>query len=60
MRTGAVQLDEQSIVDATTRRTLSDTTMALDRDKLLREIEALRGETSGALAAASAPDGEAE
>jgi ATP:ADP antiporter, AAA family len=39
---GRVQLDEQDIIDATTRRTLADTTMAMDRDQLLAEIEALR------------------
>ncbi len=42
LRSGAVKLDDAAVVDATTRRTMSDTTMALDRDKLLREIEALR------------------
>ena len=39
---GAIELGDSAKLDATTRRTLSDTTMALDRDKLLREIEALR------------------
>lgn len=42
LRTGAVHLEDSEIVDATTRRTLSETTMALDRDKLLREIQSLR------------------
>jgi hypothetical protein len=42
LRSGRLELDEQDIVDATTRRTLSETTMAIDREKLLQEIEQLR------------------
>ena len=38
LRTGAVVLDEDLAVDATTRQTLAETTMALDRSKLLAEI----------------------
>ncbi len=39
LRTGAVFLDEDLAVDATTRQTLAETTMALDREKLLKAIE---------------------
>jgi hypothetical protein len=42
LKTGAVRLDESDVVDATTRRTLTETTMALDREKLLEEINQLR------------------
>jgi AAA family ATP:ADP antiporter len=42
LRSGTIELDEASAVDPTTRRTLSDTTMAIDRERLLAEIEALR------------------
>lgn len=48
LRTGAVNLDEEVDLDATTRRTLAETTLALDREKLLAEIAELRrkrGET---------------
>jgi hypothetical protein len=43
LRSG-LTLEEGDVVDATTRQTLADTTMALDREQLLREIEALRKE----------------
>lgn len=49
LRTGSVQLDSAEIVDATTRRTLAETTMALDRDKLLREIHELRDQRAAAV-----------
>ena len=42
LRSGFVKLDESDVIDRTTHRTLSQTTMALDRDKLLREIAAMR------------------
>jgi AAA family ATP:ADP antiporter len=42
LRTGAIALDEAEVVDATTRRTLSDTTHALNREQLLAEIQAFR------------------
>ncbi len=42
LRTGTIALDESEIVDATTRRTLSDTTHALNREQLLAEIQAYR------------------
>lgn len=41
LRTGAIQLDQRAVRDATTRRTLADTT-AINRDVLLAEIAALR------------------
>lgn len=44
LRSGTIQLDERDVVDATTRRTLSETTMAIDREKLLEEIQKLRTE----------------
>jgi hypothetical protein len=42
LRSGAVQLGAEDVVDATTRRTLSETTLALDRERLLAEVAALR------------------
>lgn len=39
LRSGAVFLDDDLAVDATTRQTLAETTMALDREKLLRAID---------------------
>jgi ATP:ADP antiporter, AAA family len=42
LRSGSVSLDPTSVVDATTRRTLSGTIDALSRDKILAEIAALR------------------
>lgn len=45
LQSGVVALDEKDVVDATTRQTLASTTMALDRDRLLAEIEALRDVT---------------
>ncbi|MEM9192864.1 MAG: Npt1/Npt2 family nucleotide transporter [Myxococcota bacterium] len=42
LRTGVVELDDPSELDATTRKTLSDTTMALDRERLLQQIQQLR------------------
>lgn len=42
LRSGAVRLDPEQAVDSTTRWTLAETRMALDRQTLLREIEALR------------------
>ncbi len=42
LRSGALVLDAASIVDATTRQTLSRTIESLDRPTLLAQIEALR------------------
>ncbi|MEM9069179.1 MAG: hypothetical protein AAGE52_11765 [Myxococcota bacterium] len=39
LRTGALFLDEELAADATTRRALAETTMALDREKLLKAID---------------------
>ncbi|MBK6689033.1 MAG: hypothetical protein IPG45_31490 [Deltaproteobacteria bacterium] len=52
LQSGAIQLETQDIVDLTTRRTLASTTVAIDRDRLLAEIEALRAQGSGGVAAA--------
>jgi len=42
LRSGRVRLDEHEIRDATTRLTLSQTQLELNRDALLREIDTLR------------------
>jgi hypothetical protein len=43
LRAGAVELaQDEAALDATTRKTLTDTTHSLDRENLLREIEAYR------------------
>lgn len=42
LRNGSLSLSDSDVVDATTRRTLSETTMALDRERLLKEIRLLR------------------
>ncbi|HSV05384.1 MAG TPA: Npt1/Npt2 family nucleotide transporter [Candidatus Binatus sp.] len=42
LRRGVVSLEANAVVDATTARTLSETRVALDRDKLLAEIERYR------------------
>src|SRR5262249_10089425 len=44
LRSGKVKLDDAEILDSTTRLTLYQTNMGLDRDTLLREIQALRKE----------------
>jgi hypothetical protein len=46
LRSGAVHLDPAELVDSTTRLTLAQTNMTLDRDTLLKQIQALR-ETGG-------------
>ena len=46
LRSGRLKLSERDVVDATTRRTLAETTMALDREQLLAEIETLRTKRS--------------
>jgi ATP:ADP antiporter, AAA family len=66
LRSGALRLDERDVVDATTRRTYAMTAVAIDRDELLREIEAFRstrasseispgGIRSGAISTAATP-----
>lgn len=42
LRTGRVRIDAAEVQDATTRLTLSQTALELDRDALIREIEELR------------------
>jgi AAA family ATP:ADP antiporter len=54
LRSGVLVLDAASIVDATTRRTLSQTMESLDRPTLLAQIEALRAR--GDTRAAPAPE----
>jgi ATP/ADP translocase len=62
LRSGAVRLDIGEIVDSTTRFTLANTNLALDRETLLQQVQQLRrgagaegGERAGE-AAAAAPD----
>lgn len=47
LRDGAVRLDEDEIIDATTWQTLTQTNLKLDRTKILEEIERMRRESSG-------------
>ncbi|MBT8494578.1 MAG: hypothetical protein KJO07_16090 [Deltaproteobacteria bacterium] len=59
LRAGAVELDVTEARDATTRQTLADTAMALDREKLLAQIKELRehqGATDSELPAVQQPD----
>jgi len=42
LKSGALHLESSDVVDATTQRTLTETTMALDREKLLEQIQVLR------------------
>ncbi len=53
LRSGTLKVDEIGVQDATTARTLADTTMALNRDELLAEIEALRRQKVGSEGAAT-------
>lgn len=46
LKTGRIKLAADDIVDATTRKTLAETTMAIDRERLLREIDELRSSQS--------------
>ena len=58
LESGRVKLADSDVIDATTRRTLADTTMAIDRNKLLEEIEQLRrqgGPEAGDPTAAAGP-----
>lgn len=58
LESGRVKLADSDVIDATTRRTLADTTMAIDREKLLEEIEQLRrrgGPAAGGPSGASGP-----
>ncbi len=47
LRSGALVLDETGVQDQTTRLTLSQTLTDLNRERLLREIEALRSHAQG-------------
>jgi len=42
LKSGAVHLESSDVMDATTKKTLTETTMALDREKLLEQIRVLR------------------
>ncbi len=44
LRSGSLTADDVSSLDATTQRTLSDTTLAMDREQLLAEIRALQAQ----------------
>ena len=57
LRSGAVRLDVAMVIDATTLMTLAHTGETFDREALLREVAALRGErpTAGASAAPGDP-----
>jgi hypothetical protein len=48
LRAGRVRLDLSDVPDEATRLTFAQTSLALDRDTLLREIEALRAREEGA------------
>jgi len=48
LRTGAVRLERDEVMDGTTRYTLARTGLSLDRDTLMREIAALRQAERGA------------
>ncbi|XXY54328.1 hypothetical protein WME91_24665 [Sorangium sp. So ce269] len=48
LRSGAVRIDEAEVADATTRATLTTTTLALDRERLLSQIERLPAQRAGA------------
>jgi len=54
LRLGRVKLSDGDVVDATTRKTLADTTMAIDREQLLAQIDQLRQEQEGTATLASA------
>jgi AAA family ATP:ADP antiporter len=45
LRSGSVRLEQDDVIDGTTRYTLARTGLALDRNALLREIEGMRGRT---------------
>ncbi|HEY7412815.1 MAG TPA: hypothetical protein VII13_18890 [Vicinamibacteria bacterium] len=59
LRSGAVRLDSADTLDATTRWTLAETKVALDRHALLREIETLRAAGRSATEAAPSIGAEA-
>ncbi|WP_437966581.1 hypothetical protein WMF04_44430 [Sorangium sp. So ce260] len=48
LRSGAVQIAEEQVADATTRATLTTTTLAFSRDRLLAQIERLPGQRAEA------------
>jgi ATP:ADP antiporter, AAA family len=56
LRTGKVRLDSDDVSDATTRLTLSQTALELDREALIRQIEELRRKSTAPAAAAASPE----
>jgi hypothetical protein len=54
LRSGRVRLRDSDVIDATTRRTLAETTHAIDRAKLLAQIDELRRERSAGTEAGAA------
>lgn len=60
LQAGVIRLAGEEVLDLTTRRTLASTTVALDRDRLLAEIEALRSQSiAAARAEPTSPPGAA-
>jgi AAA family ATP:ADP antiporter len=55
LKSGALRLGDEDVLDATTRRTVLQTTMSLDREKLLKEIALLRGQNSDPAEAHTSP-----
>jgi len=55
LRAGSVELDEQDVHDATTKRTWVETTTALRRDVMLRELALRKRRSAEQSAAADAP-----
>jgi AAA family ATP:ADP antiporter len=60
LRSGVIRLDLADVVDSTTSMTLSRTGFSGDREEILRDIMALRGERRGEPAAGASGDGVAE
>ncbi len=56
LRAGRVKIDPGEVVDGATRHTITQTNMTLNRDSLLREIEALRVRDAAARGAVAGPD----
>lgn len=55
LKSGTLRLTKDDVLDATTKRTLVQTTMALDRAKLLEEIALLRGTDPDQLSPSAPP-----
>lgn len=59
LRSGVLEAESLQVRDATTRQTIADTTMALDRERLLREIERFRRQGAAGTEQGGARDSEA-